>query len=759
MSAPAARTRQIRGELMARDETAPQERGTAKGNCPRQPNLWHEYETAWPYAEAMIRTIREPLVVVDEESRVVTASDSFYRFFGAAPADTLGRLLPDTDAHHLDTPAMRAFLDRIKAGDHARASYEIEVDAAALGRRVLAVTAEPIHDVDATNKKILISFSDVTEFRRSAEQLAAAKQAAEHANLVKSRFLAAASHDLRQPLQALSLLRGALRRRVTDPEALSLIEQADRASEAIVGMLDSLLDINQLETGAVDPVWAEFPIEELLDTLSREFAERVRSKGVGWRLVPCKLAVHSDRRLLEAMVRNLLSNALRYTDKGKILVGCRRRGERLRIEVWDTGIGIPEDQIPRVFEEYRQGGERDRRGGLGLGLAIVQRLGELLAHPLGVRSRLGKGSVFSIEAPLASATPLPAAAMKARRSPSGLLIGSVLVIEHDPSVREALEAMFRAEGHRVAAAATGQAALHLIARGSARPDLVIAAYNLPGGINGLEAVSGLRSALGRSTPAIILSGDIRAAKQSEIAASGCVSVAKPVSAEALSRLVQRLLVGSEHARETAIAAQPSKGAAGVIFVVDDDRETRDAIRALLTDAGYQVKTYARAQTFLNSVRAEDKGCLITDVRMPGLNGLEMLARLAAADSKIPAIVITGQGDIAMAVQTMRAGAVDFLEKPVSPEALLAALDRAFRLAESPAERSARRAEAIMRVASLSKREREVMDLVVAGQANKVIAARLGINQRTVETHRAAVMKKFGARSISDLVRLAIAAGQ
>ena len=183
------------------------------------------------------------------------------------------------------------------------------------------------------------------------------------------------------------------------------------------------------------------------------------------------------------------------------------------------------------------------------------------------------------------------------------------------------------------------------------------------------------------------------------------------------------------------------------------------MHVLLTDAGYQAKTYASARAFLNSVRAEDKGCLVTDVRMPGMNGLEMLGQLAAAGNKMPAIVITGQGDIAMAVQAMRAGAVDFIEKPVGSEALLAAIDRAFRLADSPAKRSARRAEAAMRVASLTKREREVMDLVVAGKANKVIAARLGINQRTVESHRAAVMKKLGAQSISDLVRLAIAAGE
>jgi PAS domain S-box-containing protein len=185
------------------------------------------------YAEAMIHTVREPLVVVDGELRVAAASRSFYGFFGAEPADTLGRVLPDTDAHHPGTPAMRAFLDRVKAGDHSLETFEIEIDAPALGRRVVAVAAEPIKDVDATDKKILISFSDVTEFRRAVAEFAVAKQAAERANLVKSRLLAAASHDLREPLQALSLLRAALRRRVTDPEALSLIEREDRASRAI----------------------------------------------------------------------------------------------------------------------------------------------------------------------------------------------------------------------------------------------------------------------------------------------------------------------------------------------------------------------------------------------------------------------------------------------------------------------------------------------------------------------------------------------
>jgi two-component system, chemotaxis family, CheB/CheR fusion protein len=192
-------------------------------------------------------------------------------------------------------------------------------------------------------------------------------------------------------------------------------------------------------------------------------------------------------------------------------------------------------------------------------------------------------------------------------------------------------------------------------------------------------------------------------------------------------------------------------------VIEDDQGNRDAMQTLLTDAGYQVKAYASALAFLESHRPEDRGCVITDVRMPGMNGLEMLASLVTAGSKLPAIIITGQGDIAMAVQAIRAGAADFIEKPVDPDVLLASIRRALQQTSDPAERSAVQAAAAMRIAALTKREREVMALVVAGHSNKEISARLGINQRTVETHRAAVMTKLGVRSVSDLVRLAIAA--
>lgn len=256
----------------------------------------------------------------------------------------------------------------------------------------------------------------------------------------------------------------------------------------------------------------------------------------------------------------------------------------------------------------------------------------------------------------------------------------------------------------------------------------------------------LRSALGWKVPAIILSGDVRAEKRRKIAESGYVDVIKPVNASELAQLVQQLLAGPPFAAAKSTAAPPAGAATAVvattIFVVEDDEDARDAMRILLTNAGYVIKAYARAQTFLDSRRPGDRCCLITDVRMPGMNGLEMLARLATAGSTLPAIVITGQGDIEMAVQAMRAGAADFIEKPVDAEALLTSVRRALEHAADPAQRLAAAAAAAMRIAGLTKREREVMALVVAGHANKAIAARLDVNQRTVETHRAAVMTKL-----------------
>ncbi len=225
--------------------------------------------------------------------------------------------------------------------------------------------------------------------------MGAAKREAEQANRGKSRFLAAASHDLRQPLQTLSFLQGILVRRVTDPTALGLVERLAETVSAMSGMLDTLLDINQLEAGIVRREIVAFPVNALLDQLRSQFAYHTTAHHLGWRVIPCGLNVRSDPRLLEQMLRNLLSNAVKYTAAGRVLLGCRRRGDKLRIEVWDTGIGIPADHLSEIFEEFHQldNPARERSKGIGLGLAIVQRLADLLGpcHRCPIPSGQGLG--------------------------------------------------------------------------------------------------------------------------------------------------------------------------------------------------------------------------------------------------------------------------------------------------------------------------------------------------------------------------------
>jgi two-component system CheB/CheR fusion protein len=421
------------------------------------------------------------------------------------------------------------------------------------------------------------------------------------------------------------------------------------------------------------------------------------------------------------------------------------------MEVWDTGIGIAGEDLSRIFKEYERAEQRTVRGGFGLGLAIVQRLGELLGHAVGARSQPGKGSVFWVDLPLAAE--LPAAGRSGPMPPTGPAerpaAGTILVIDDDPAVRRSLEWALAAAGYHVVIAANGQEALGLVGEDAVRPDLIVSDFFLQDRMNGVEATAAVRLALGVEVPAIFLTGDIR---QRDIAPAGSILLTKPVKPQDLLRIIREQLAAP---RPPAMApgAAPATTTPATIYVVDDDRSVREATRAMLTSAGYRVETFADGQALLDADRTAARGCVLIDLRMPGMSGLDLLARLAAAGSSLPALLITGYGDVPMAVEAMRAGAVDFIEKPVRSEQLLAAVERALRHAAAPGELSAWRTAASLRLASLTQRERQVMDEVVAGHANKEIAARLGISQRTVETHRANVMKKMGAASLADLVRL------
>ena len=630
-------------------------------------------------------------------------------------------------------------------------------------RRIL-----PYRTQDDAVEGVVITFTDITEQRHIADALKAAERQAQLANLAKSRFLAAASHDLRQPLQTLALVQGLLAKTVEGEKAQKLVGRLDETLAAISGMLNTLLDINQIEAGTVRAEFVVFPIKDLLVRLSGEFAYHAEAKRLALHVVASGLSVRSDPRLLEQMIRNLLANAVKYTKHGKVLLGCRRHDGKLAIEIWDTGIGIPETELDAIFDEYHQldNGARERSRGLGLGLAIVRRLASLLGHDVRVRSRPGRGSVFAIDVPLAAgeAAPGPPGERHGRRHHAAVedmrRAGAILIVEDDPEIRELLELFLTEEGHRTAAAADGAAALDLVARGTIRPDLILADYNLPGGMDGLAVATSVRQKLRGTVPAMILTGDISSDTSREIARQNCVQLSKPVKLKALSETVQRLLpislsMVSPHDRPAAAASGDPH--APVIFVVDDDGHIRRLIRDVLEAEGWTVEDYADCETFLEAYRPAREGCLLVDAYLPGMSGLELLQRLNDAGDRLPTVMITGNSDVHIAVQAMKAGASDFIEKPIGHGELLASVERALEQSRDANKLSAWRQEATSHIASLTPRQRQIMDLVLAGQPSKNIAADLGISQRTVENHRAEIMKRTGSRSLPALARLAVAA--
>ncbi len=315
---------------------------------------------------------------------------------------------------------------------------------------------------------VVITFSDITERRNTADALNAAKRQAEQANTAKSRFLAAASHDLRQPLQTLTLVQGLLAKSVTGPMALKLVDRMTKTLTTMSDMLNALLDINQIDAGAVHAEFSNFPINFLLEPIRDEFAEIAQAKGLKWRVVPSALVLNSDPRLLGQMLRNLVANAIKYTDTGTVLLGCRRRAGAVVLEVWDTGHGIPEAELTAIFDEYHQleNAAREQSRGLGLGLSIVQRLGKLLGHQVRVRSRPTRGSVFSIEIasdgdrsemPLGPVMTLAPPA----KGPRGN--GSILVVDDDPDLCDLLAVFLQGEGYRTESAHDGVAAMRRMA--------------------------------------------------------------------------------------------------------------------------------------------------------------------------------------------------------------------------------------------------------------------------------------------------------
>jgi len=362
----------------------------------------------------------------------------------------------------------------------------------------------------------------VAQLRVETQAADAARREAEVANRAKTQFFTAASHDLRQPLHAMGLFAEALRQKSHDEEVAQLVNSINASVDALEGLFSELLDITRIDSGGVEVNAQSFEIGEILRKLRLHFEPTAFEKGLALRLRGARHVAHADPLLVERILRNLVSNAIRYTDDGSVLVSCRRRGDRLSLQVWDTGRGIGEHERSRVFEEFYQVATSgvmspDQRKGLGLGLAIVKRLADLMNAPLSLRSELGRGTVFTLELPVGKAARIAPSAVPGK-GPLGITLAGrlIVVVEDEPAVRSGLEALLRGWGATLASFDSVAACRAWAADASqAKPDLLIVDYRLENGMSGVDAIVAVRDRFGSSVPAIVVTGSTMTGHEQE----------------------------------------------------------------------------------------------------------------------------------------------------------------------------------------------------------------------------------------------------
>jgi len=398
-------------------------------------------------------------------------------------------------------------------------------------------TLNRVTDASGEVTGLVFSLRETTARVRAEQALMAAKAEAERANEAKSRFLAAASHDLRQPLSALSLYARLLRGKVGAADA-DLVANMEHCIGSLSGLLTDLLDLSKLQAGVIRPNPSDFAVDAWLEKLVSTFAPKAEAAGLEFRYRPSARIAHTDPVLLGRLLGNLLDNAIRYTPRGGVLVRCRNHQGKCWVGVWDTGIGIPAEQIGEIFEEFRQldNAARSEQKGSGLGLAIVARMAELLGLEIRVQSRSGRGSLFAIELPLTHSAPTP--------PQDGFVVERTLrigLVDDNAYLRQALARALESAGHEVVAAPSGKALLAFL--GNDPPEVLISDYRLGDTETGIEVILLVRAAAQRPVPAVIITGDTEPALIGSMAARGITVLHKPLDLDALQTCLQALVSG------------------------------------------------------------------------------------------------------------------------------------------------------------------------------------------------------------------------
>jgi two-component system, sensor histidine kinase len=489
----------------------------------------------------------DAMIIMDASGLIRFANRQVCALFGYAPDEIVGHsieeLMPERfrarhtehRKHYADNPRLRPM----------GAGLDL------FGRRVdgtefpVEISLSPVEGGGQDDDLLVAAaLRDVTDRKHVEAELTVAREEAERANLAKSRFLATASHDLRQPLQTLSLLSGTLRRMVTDADAVDVLRQQEQAIQGMSRLLNALLDISKLESGAIKPEPADFTVAALFRELRSDFASLAANKGLTLQVEECTVGAHSDPSLVLQILSNLVSNAIKYTREGWVRLRCLHERELVRIEVLDTGIGIPADQVRYIYDEFYQIGvpTNASRDGYGLGLSIVQRLVKLLNLRLDVRSELGAGSAFSLVLPSSSGqvASLRVVAEQPPVSQPRVDKPRVLLVEDDAAVRDATRMLLKVDGYDVTAVSSIGQALQS-AHNDASLDVLVTDYHLSEGETGTQLITALREGLGAPLKAVLITGDTSSAIKL-LPPDPCLRVAsKPVIADELLILIRELL--------------------------------------------------------------------------------------------------------------------------------------------------------------------------------------------------------------------------
>jgi PAS domain S-box-containing protein len=487
----------------------------------------------------------DALIIIDSAGDIVFANDQVKTLFGYEPAELIGQkveiLLPERfRARHIGHREGYSHNQRVRPMGSGLDLFARRRDGSEFPVEISLSPAE-----DGDQRLAVAAIRDITDRREIQNALREARETADRANRAKSRFLATASHDLRQPLQALSLLNGTLRRVAKDEIIAEALMQQEQAISAMSRLLNALLDISKLESGAIKPEISDFKVSALFEEMRNEFAALAINKGLSLEVELCGDRVHSDPALVGQVVRNLVANAIKYTKAGRVCLRCVHDRDLVKLQVLDTGVGIPAAELARIYDDFYQIGvsANTSRDGYGLGLSIVSRIVILLGLKIEVQSEIGRGTIFTVILPasagqLEAGAATPAPLQSAAQSPTAARV-PILLVEDDARVRNATRMLLKVEGYDVTTAGSLAEAIEAMEK---MPDirLLVTDYHLGSDDTGVQVIAEVRRRLASQLPAILITGDTSSAMRDLQCDDQLRTASKPINPDELLALIREL---------------------------------------------------------------------------------------------------------------------------------------------------------------------------------------------------------------------------